>query len=147
MWKNNYMLRIDCVVDSSRRILLRLLLILFALIFIRRKETIYRINHKLLILFSIFLMLNTVDTVTTYIGLTSRKATEINPLHENLNSEGIPMQFVLIKNVVLPSILYILIHTCLKRVKGNHKIPYYTILLAIIIYYCFVVGNNLMVLG
>ena len=104
-------------------------------------------NRKLLILFSIFLMLNTMDTVTTYIGLTSRKATEINSLHENLNSEGIPVQFVLIKNVVLPSILYILVHSCLERVTGNHRIPYYAILVAVIVYYCFVVGNNLVVLG
>jgi len=92
-------------------------------------------------------MLNTMDTVTTYIGLTSRKATEINSLHANLNSEGIPVQFVLIKNVVLPSILYILVHSCLERVTGNHRIPYYAILVDVIVYYCFVVGNNLVVLG
>jgi len=92
-------------------------------------------------------MLNIMDTVTTYIGLTSRKATEINPLHENLNSEGISVQFVLIKNVVLPSILYVLSHTCLERVTGHHRVPYYAILVAVIVYYCFVVGNNLIVLG
>jgi len=104
-------------------------------------------NHKLLILFSIFLVLNIMDTVTTYMGLTSRNATEINPLHENLNSEGISAQFILIKNVVLPSMLCVLIHTCLERVKGHYRFPYYAILIAVIVYYCFVVGNNLIVLG
>ena len=104
-------------------------------------------NHKLLILFSIFLMLNVTDTITTYMGLTSLKATEVNPLHENLNSEGISVQFVLIKNVVLPSILCVLSLTCLERVEGRYRIPYYAILVAVIVYYCFVVGNNLIVLG
>jgi len=104
-------------------------------------------NRKLLILFSIFLTLNIMDTVTTYIGLASRKATEINSLHENLNSEGISVQFILIKNVVLPSILYALSHTCLERVTGNYRIPYYAILVVVIVCYCFVVGNNLIVLG
>ena len=104
-------------------------------------------NHKLLILFSIFLMLNLMDTVTTYVGLTSRKATEINPFHENLNSEGISVQFVLIKNVALPIILCVLTHTCLQKVKGHYRFPYYAILIAVIVYYCFVVGNNLIVLG
>jgi hypothetical protein len=104
-------------------------------------------NRKLLVLFSIFLMLNILDTVTTYVGLTSRKATEINPLQQNLNSEGISVQFVLIKNVVLPLILCVLSHTCLKRVTGHYRIPYYTILVAVIVYYCFVVGNNFIVLG
>lgn len=87
------------------------------------------------------------DTVTTYVGLTSRKATEVNPLHKNLNLEGISVEFVLIKNVVLPSLLYVLSVTCLERVTGRYRIPYYTILVALIVYYCFVVGNNLIVLG
>lgn len=92
-------------------------------------------------------MLNITDVVTTYTGLTNRKATEINPLHENLNSEGISVQFVLIKNLALPLIFYVLCHTCLERVTGKHRIPYYAVLVAVIVYYCFVVGNNLMVLG
>jgi len=104
-------------------------------------------NLRLLFLFSIFLTLNIMDTVTTYIGLTSSKATEINPFHENLNSEGISIQFILIKNVVLPSMLYFLSHTCLERITGHYRIPYYAILVAVIVYYCFVVGNNLIVLG
>lgn len=87
------------------------------------------------------------DTATTHIGLSSRKATEINPLHENLNSEGISVQFVLIKNVAFPSILFVLCHTCLKRVNGHYRIPYYVILASVIVYYCFVVGNNLAVLS
>jgi len=87
------------------------------------------------------------DTAMTYIGLASRKATEINPFHENLNLEGISVQFVLVKNVVLPLLLLALSHTCLKRVHGHYRIPYYAILVVIVVYYCFVVGNNLMVLG
>jgi len=103
-------------------------------------------NRKLLVLFSIFLILNILDAVTTYVGLTSRKATEINPLHQNLNTEGISGQFVLIKNIVLPSMLYILSYACLERVRGKYRIPYYAILIGVIICYCFVVGNNLIVL-
>jgi len=104
-------------------------------------------NRKLLILFSIFLMLNLMDTITTYVGLTSRKAVEINPFQENLNAEGISVQFVLIKNVVLPFILFVLSYFCLERVRGNYRVPYYVILVAVIGYYCFVVGNNFLVLG
>lgn len=104
-------------------------------------------NHRLLVLFSLLIMLIILDTVTTYVGLTSRKATEINPLHENLNSEGMSVQFILIKNVFLPSMLCVLSYICLERVKGYYRFPYYALLVFVIVYYCFVVGNNLAVLG
>lgn len=91
-------------------------------------------------------MLNTMDTVTTYIGLANGKATEINPFHESLNTKGIGMQFVLTKNVVVPLIFCVLLYVCLKIVTGHYRIPYYTILIGLTIFYLAVVINNLKVI-
>ena len=102
--------------------------------------------NKLLILFTVFLVLNGLDTVTTFIGLTNGKATEINPFHKSLNTEGIQTQFVLIKNLVVPLIFCVFLHACLKVVTGHYRIPYYTILMGLTIFYLAVVINNLKVI-
>jgi len=102
---------------------------------------------KLLILFAVFLVLNVFDTVTTVVGLANGKATEINPFHKSLNSKGISLQFVLIKNVVVPLIFCVLLYACLKVVTGQYRIPYYTTLMGLIIFYLAVVMNNLKVIN
>jgi len=102
--------------------------------------------NRLLILFTVFLVLNSLDTVTTFVGLTNGKATEINPFHTSLNMKGIDMQFVLIKNVVVPLIFCVFLYACLKVVTGHYKIPYYTILIGLTIFYLAVVINNLKVI-
>jgi len=106
----------------------------------------YRMDQRLLILFSIFLMLNIMDTVTTYIGLTNGKATEVNPFHKSLNTKGIRTQFVLVKNVVVPLIFCVFFYACLKVVTGYYRTPYYAILIGLIIYYLAVVINNVNVI-
>ena len=102
--------------------------------------------NKLLILFAVFFVLNSLDTVTTFIGLANGKATEINPFHKSLNSKGMRLQFVLIKNVV-PLIFCVLLYACLKFVTGQYRIPYYTILIGLIIFYLTVIVNNLRVIN
>jgi len=103
--------------------------------------------NRLLILFAVFLVLNILDTATTFVGLANGKATEINPFHKTLNSKGISPQFVLIKNVVVPLIFCVLLYACLKVVTGQYRIPYYTILIGLIIFYLAVVMNNLKVIN
>ena len=103
--------------------------------------------NRLLILSAVFLTLNILDTATTVVGLANGKATEINPFHKSLNSKGISLQFVLIKNVVVPLIFCVLLYSCLKVVTGQHRIPYYTILIGLIIFYLAVVMNNLKVIN
>ena len=103
--------------------------------------------NKLLILLAVFLVLNSLDTVTTFIGLATGKATEINPFHKSLNSKGINLQFVLIKNIVVPLIFCILLYSCLKIITGQYRIPYYTILIGLIVFYLAVVINNLKVMN
>jgi len=102
--------------------------------------------NKLLILFAVFLVLNSLDTVTTFIGLANGKATEINPFHKSLNSKGIRLQFVLIKNAVVPLIFCVLLYACFKFVTGQYRIPYYTIFIGLIIFYLTVVISNLKVI-
>ena len=102
--------------------------------------------NKLLVLFTVFLVLNGLDTVTTFIGLTNGKAIEINPFHKSLNMKGIGTQFVLIKNVIVPLIFCIFLYACLKVVTGHYRIPYYTLLMGLTIFYLAVVINNLKVI-
>lgn len=102
--------------------------------------------NKLLILFAVFLVLNSLDTVTTLIGLANGKAIEINPFHKSLNVKGTPLQFVLIKNVVVPLIFCASLYACLKVVTGQYRIPYYTILVGLITFYLVVIINNLKVI-
>ncbi|MCZ2809240.1 MAG: DUF5658 family protein [Candidatus Bathyarchaeota archaeon] len=102
--------------------------------------------NRLLILFTIFLGLNGLDTVTTFIGLSSGTATEMNPFHQSLTMKGIDLQFVLIKNVVVPLIFCVFLFACLKVVTGHYRIPYYTTLIGLSIFYLVVVINNLKVI-
>ena len=102
--------------------------------------------NKLLILFAVFLVLNSLDTVTTFIGLANGKATETNPFQKSLNLKGIRLQFVLIKNVV-PLIFCVLLYACLKVITGQYRIPYYTILIGLITFYLAVIINNLKVIN
>ena len=101
---------------------------------------------KLLILFMMFLVLNILDTVTTFTGLTSGKAIEMNPFHKSLNVKGMDAQFVLMKNVVVPLIFCTLLHVCLKVVTGHYRLPYYAILVGLTVFYLAVVFNNLVVI-
>ena len=102
--------------------------------------------NKLLILFAVFLVLNSLDTVTTFIGLANGKATETNPFHKSLNLKGIRLQFVLIK-IVVPLIFCVLLYACLKVITGQYRIPYYTILIGLITFYLAVIINNLKVIN
>ena len=103
--------------------------------------------NKLLILFAVFLVLNCLDTIITFIGLTNGKATEINPFHKSLNVKGTPLQFVLIKNIVVPLIFCASLYACLKVFTGQHRTPYYTILVGLITFYLAVIINNLKVIN
>ena len=103
--------------------------------------------NKLLILFAVFLVLNSLDTVTTFIGLANGKATEINPFNKSLNSKGMRLQFVLIKNIVVPLIFCASLYACPKVVTGQYRIPYYTILVGLITFYLAVIINNLKVIN
>lgn len=103
--------------------------------------------NKLLILFAVFLVLNSLDTVTTLIGLANGKAIEINPFHKSLDFKGTRLQFVLIKNVVVPLIFCASLYACLKVVTGQYRIPYYTILVGLITFYLVVIINNLKVIN
>ena len=103
--------------------------------------------NKLLILFAVFLVLNSLDTVTTLIGLANGKATETNPFHKSLNSKGTRLQFVLIKNIVVPLIFCASLYACLKVITGQYRIPYYTILIGLITFYLAVIINNLKVIN
>lgn len=103
--------------------------------------------NRLLILFTMFLLLNSFDTVTTFMGLTSGKAVEINPIHESLNISGISFEFILMKNLVVPLVFCVSLYACLRVVTGRYRIPYYAILIGLIIYYLIVVINNLKVIN
>lgn len=102
---------------------------------------------KLLILFMMFLVLNILDTITTFEGLTSGKAIEMNPFHTSLNVKGMDAQFVLMKNVIVPLIFCNLLIAYLKVVTGHYRIPYYAILMGLTVFYLAVVLNNLLVIN